>query len=87
MGYEAEGSPLPTACSWQEPERPLNLPAMGEMEQLRQEAEQLKKQIAVTPAPSRPRGPQRTWRWGPEGVWPGGKELDSLLSDSCLRDP
>lgn len=44
-------------CSWQEPELPLNLSAMGEMEQLRQEAEQLKKQIAVTPEPS---------RWGPQ---------------------
>lgn len=39
-------------CPWQEPELPLDLCAMGEMEQLRQEAEQLKKQIAVTPEPS-----------------------------------
>lgn len=44
--------PTPTPCSWQEPESPLNPSAMGEMEQLRQEAEQLKKQIAVTTEPS-----------------------------------
>lgn len=72
VGSEVEGSPILTAHSWQEPELPLDLSAMGEMEQLRQEAEQLKKQIAVTPAPSH-WGPQKTWKWGHEGVWPGGE--------------
>lgn len=43
---------IPISCPWQEPELPLDLCTMGEMEQLRQEAEQLKKQIAVTPEPS-----------------------------------
>lgn len=46
---------------------------MGEMEQLRQEAEQLKKQIAVTSEPSH-WGPQETRNWGHEGVWPEGKD-------------
>lgn len=54
---------MPTPCPWQELELPLNLSAMGEMEQLRQEAEQLKKQIAVTPEPS---------HWGsPKNMEPG----------------
>lgn len=41
---------------------------MGEMEQLRQEAEQLKKQIAVTPLPAGEGTPKntdlRTWQRG-----------------------
>lgn len=45
-------SSTPIPCPWQELELPLDLCTMGEMEQLRQEAEQLKKQIAVTPEPS-----------------------------------
>jgi hypothetical protein len=54
-----EDSPIPIPCFQQEPELPLDLSTMGEMEQLRQEAEQLKKQIAVTPEPSH-WGPQKT---------------------------
>lgn len=54
---------------------------MGEMEQLRQEAEQLKKQIAVTPEPSS-WGPWKTqlkmWECGLGGT--GG--LGSLLGDT-----
>lgn len=40
---------------------------MGEMEQLRQEAEQLKKQIAVTPEPSHQGTPENV-ELGHEGV-------------------
>lgn len=53
---------------------------MGEMEQLRQEAEQLKKQIAVTP--------ELSHRGTPENMQPGtqggrrGRRLDMLLSDT-----
>lgn len=76
--WPAGDPPTPTLCSWQEPELPLNLSAMGEMEQLRQEAEQLKKQISVTPEPTL-WGPQKTWNWGHEEVWPGGKEAGFAL--------
>lgn len=65
--------PTPTLCSWQEPEPPLPLPAMGEMEQLRQEAEQLKKQIAVTPEPSHQGTPENK-EPGRAGVGPAGEE-------------
>ena len=73
MGCEGQkrgDPPTPTPCSWQEPEPPLNPSAMGEMEQLRQEAEQLKKQIAVTPEPSHQGAPENK---GP-GLWPAGEE-------------
>lgn len=59
---------------------PLNLSAMGEMEQLRQEAEQLKKQIAVTPEPSR-WGPQNTELWT-RGSVPWREGLGFLLGDA-----
>lgn len=61
----AADSLTPFPCSWQEPELPLYLCTMGEMEQLRQEAEQLKKQIAVTPHVL------GTLENRTRGVWPG----------------
>lgn len=63
--------PTLTPCSRQEPELPLNLSAMGEMEQLRQEAEQLKKQIAVTPEPFH-RGTPENMEPGTRGSVDGG---------------
>lgn len=75
----SDGDPSPIPCPWQEPELPLDLCTMGEMEQLRQEAEQLKKQIAVTPEPSS-WGPWRTeLRTRGSVAWEG---LGSLLGDT-----
>lgn len=79
--WPAGDPPTPTSCSWQEPELPLNLSAMGEMEQLRQEAEQLKKQIAVTPEPSLG-DPRKLGTGDMRKCGLGGRRLGSLLSDT-----
>ena len=81
--WPGAGPPTHTPCPRQETkEPPLKLSAMGEMEQLRQEAEQLKKQIAVTPEPSIPPGDM-----GKPGTECGSRGKGWLHPDQHLRDP